>query len=164
MRRAGWYLAAVTICFVGCADGETAEGTSLIGRASVIDGDTIEIHGQRIRIAGIDAVESDQLCWQAHGRPWRCGQVAALALSDLVGARNVACTAIGQDRYHRLLGMCSVRGVDLGMHMVSAGYAIPYFDRAKLYGIAARHAREGRKGIWAGSFATPADWRKKRVP
>jgi endonuclease YncB( thermonuclease family) len=34
----------------------------LIGQASVIDGDTIEIHGTRIRIFGIDAPESDQLC------------------------------------------------------------------------------------------------------
>lgn len=164
MRRAGRGLSVAIICLVLCADGGAAEGTTLIGRASVIDGDTIEIHGQRVRIAGIDAVESDQLCWHGQGRPWRCGQVAALALSDLIGSRPVSCTTMGQDRYERMLGRCSVRGVDLGAHMVSEGHAIPYFDGHKRYGRAADHAREGRKGIWSGSFATPSDWRKQRVP
>lgn len=43
---------------------------------------SIEIHGQRIRLHGIDAPESRQLCDDARGKPYRCGQKAALALSD----------------------------------------------------------------------------------
>ncbi len=50
----------------------------LVGVASVIDGNTIEIHGQRIRLHGIDAPESGQHCMAA-GRRWRYGQLAALA-------------------------------------------------------------------------------------
>jgi endonuclease YncB( thermonuclease family) len=34
----------------------------LTGWASIIDGDTLEIHGSRIRLWGIDAPESSQLC------------------------------------------------------------------------------------------------------
>jgi hypothetical protein len=43
----------------------------LVGRASVLDGDTIEIRGTRIRLFGIDAFESSQLCYEDQ-RPWRC--------------------------------------------------------------------------------------------
>ena len=35
---------------------------NLAGQASVIDGDTLELHGTRIRLRGIDAPESSQLC------------------------------------------------------------------------------------------------------
>jgi hypothetical protein len=46
------------------------------GAASVIDDDTIEVQGQRIRLHGIDAPESRQLC-RLDGKPWQCGQDAA---------------------------------------------------------------------------------------
>lgn len=38
------------------------------GTASVIDGDTIDIRGERIRLDAIDAPESSQLCIDAAGK------------------------------------------------------------------------------------------------
>jgi hypothetical protein len=46
---------------------------NLAGRASVIDGDTLEIHGTRIRLWGIDAPESNQLCRGEDSLQYRCG-------------------------------------------------------------------------------------------
>ncbi len=56
------------------------------GVASVIDGDTLEIHGQRIRFHGVDAPESRQLC-RLDGKPWQCGKDAASALADKIARR-----------------------------------------------------------------------------
>ncbi len=52
----------------------------ITGRASVTDGDTVVIHGTRIRLHGIDVPESAQLCQGADGKDYRCGQQAALTL------------------------------------------------------------------------------------
>ena len=60
------------------------------GIASVIDGDTIEVHGQRIRLHGIDAPESRQLC-RLDGKPWQCGKDATNALARKIARRPVTC-------------------------------------------------------------------------
>ena len=53
-------------------------------------GDTIEIHGQRIRLHGIDAPESGQLC-HIDGKRWRCGKDAANVLLDPIDRGPVTC-------------------------------------------------------------------------
>jgi hypothetical protein len=94
--------ALVALCvFVASAPAALADIT---GRASVIDGDTIEVRGERIKLEGIDAPERGQLC-EADGQRWRCGQQAALALADRVGTRNVTCTDRGTDNYGRVLAI-----------------------------------------------------------
>jgi endonuclease YncB( thermonuclease family) len=69
----------------------------IVGRASVIDGDTIEVRGTRIRLSGIDAPESRQTCQKPEA--WRCGQQSALALSDKLGQANVRCEGKGKGKY-----------------------------------------------------------------
>ncbi len=79
------------------------------GTASVIDGDTIEIQGQRIRLHGIDAPESRQLC-RLDGKPWQCGKDAANALAEKIARRPVTCEDLARDRYKRIIGRCTVAG------------------------------------------------------
>ena len=90
------------------------------GVVSVIDVDTIEVHGQRIRLHGIDAPESRQLC-RLDGKSWQCGEVAANALADKIARRSVTCEDLGRDRYKRIIARCAVAGEDLGQWMVAQG-------------------------------------------
>lgn len=58
----------------------------ITGVASVIDGDTIEVHGQRIRFNGVDAPESGQYCDDAKGFEYPCGRRSAEALDAFLAA------------------------------------------------------------------------------
>src|SRR5689334_11275214 len=115
----------------------SAWGADQIGRASVIDGDTIEIHGTRIRLWGIDAPESDQLCRGADSEQYRCGAKAAAALAALFYAipRPVTCTPINLDQYGRTVATCTLGspGPDLGHWLVANGLALdwPLYSKGK---------------------------------
>ena len=135
----------------------------MTGRASVIYGDTLEIHGQRIRLWGVDAPEARQPCRRG-GQTYRCGQSAANALSDYVGQRTVICSPVGRpDRYRRIVARCSVAGSDLGGWMVRQGWALDYPRYSgKTYEVVQVEAKNGRKGLWAGEFQAPWEWRRSR--
>ena len=129
------------------------------GVASVIDGDTIEVHGQRIRLHGIDAPESRQLC-RLDGKSWQCGEVAANALADKIARRSVTCEDLGRDRYKRIIARCAVAGDDIGAWMVSQGLALAYRRYSLDYVDEEADAQAAGKGIWAGEFVKPWEWRR----
>jgi endonuclease YncB( thermonuclease family) len=131
----------------------------IIGVASVIDGDTIEIHGQRIRLYGIDAPESSQLCTRRSGEAWRCGQKASFALADRIGRATISCQPRDQDRYGRVLAVCFKGGEDLNRWMVLNGWAVAYRRYSVDYVADEEAARRTQTNIWSGSFIMPEDWR-----
>lgn len=136
-----------------------AARASLVGTASVIDGDTMDIHGQRIRLHGIDAPESAQTC-QRNGRNWRCGREAALALSDRIGRRPVSCVQKDIDHYGRIVAACTVGGESLNAWMVREGWAAAYRQYSRDYVAEEQAARNSGRGIWAGPFSMPWEWRR----
>src|SRR4051794_21275964 len=90
-------------------------------RAAVIDGDTLEIRGERIHLFGIEAPESGQTCLDAKGQRYGCGQKAALVLDARIGEGVVTCERKDMDRYGRMVAVCHVFGEDLGAWMVGLG-------------------------------------------
>jgi endonuclease YncB( thermonuclease family) len=132
---------------------------AITGRASVVDGDTLEIHGTRIRLHGIDAPESSQLCL-VHGSKARCGQEAALALSEKIGTGVVSCDAKDRDHYGRVVAVCHAHGEDLNGWMVISGWAMAYRHYSADYIQQEQSAAAAKIGIWQGEFVPPWEWRR----
>lgn len=126
------------------------------GRSHVIDGDTLDVANRRIRLAGIDAPERQQECLDAQKQPFPCGETSRRTLNDLVGRGPVTCRPIELDRYGRVIATCEFRGADLGEVMVTAGQAVS----SGRYAALESEAKLARRGIWAGTFETPAQWRR----
>lgn len=140
----------------------TSESSAnLQGVASVIDGDTVVIHNQRIRLHGIDAPESSQVC-MVDGKPWRCGAEAANRLSEKIGKMPVVCEKRDTDRYGRQVSVCSLHGENLNAWMISEGLAVAYRKYSSDYVQQEAAAKEAKRGIWASKFDMPWDWRKAR--
>lgn len=141
-------------------ESQPAEG-EIVGVASVIDGDTLELHGRRIRLDGIDAPESSQSCVR-DGAKERCGQVAALHLADMIGRQTVRCETLDVDRYGRDIATCWLGDQNLNEAMVSAGQAVAYRRYSKRYVGAEVEARAAGAGVWGTEFDMPWDYRRAR--
>ncbi|AZO25969.1 thermonuclease family protein [Mesorhizobium sp. M1E.F.Ca.ET.045.02.1.1] len=132
------------------------------GVASVIDGDTIEIHGQRVRFNGIDAPESRQYCDDAKGFEYPCGRRSAEALDAFLAAsKPVHCAFVTWDRYGRFVGDCvRADGASVAAWMVEHGQALdwPKYSNGA-YAVQQAKAEASKVGLWVGSFQTPWDWR-----
>ncbi len=130
------------------------------GRASVIDADTLEIRGERIRLVGVDAPESGQKCLDRNAAFVRCGTISANALDTWINRDPVSCDIEGKDRYGRLLGQCKVRGQNMQEWLVANGYAVAYRSYSTAYVPAELKARKAKAGVWSGEFVMPWDWRQ----
>ncbi len=136
-----------------------ALAADLQGPARVIDGDTIEVVGQRVRLYGIDAPEWRQLCIK-DGWEWPCGEAAADALRALVHAWEVSCEGKDLDRYGRLVARCRAGHEDIGEWMVRQGWALAYRRYSREY-VGQEEAVEAEDaGIWSSAFMAPWRWRK----
>lgn len=131
------------------------------GVMSVIDGDTVEVGGVRVRLFGIDAPEMGQICTDAAGADWPCGDWAAAQVRSRYQGNSAHCTGVDIDRYGRTVARCMVRGLDIGDILVSAGVATAYRDYSTDYVSTEANAKAHRLGIWAGTMQDPADFRQR---
>jgi len=150
-------LAWLCIAF-GCALQHEASAQEISGAAAVVDGDTLMVGGQKVRLWGIDAPESQQLCAKAGSR-YQCGSEATAHLRALVSRGPVRCEVKTYDRYKRAVAVCRSQGRDVGAEMVHAGWALAFVRYSHEYVGAEAEARSARRGMWAGTFDAPWDWR-----
>lgn len=127
------------------------------GAARPIDGDSLTVGREEVRLKGIDAPEGRQSCTR-DGASWDCGNASRDELRRLIGKDVVVCRTVERDKHGRALGYCSAGGRDLNAGMVSSGLAVAYGGYLREQG----EAKARRRGLWAGEFEQPRDWRHER--
>jgi endonuclease YncB( thermonuclease family) len=148
----------------GCLLFPAAAGAAevLSGRASLIDGDTLEVGTQRIRLYGIDAPEAGQTCSNARGGTWPCGTDAIKALTGIVDGKTVQCEGDTRDDYGRLIATCFVGSLNINEELVRRGMAWAFTRYAQDYVDVEADAQTKRIGIWQAPTEPAWDYRAHR--
>ena len=140
----------------------------ITGYAKVIDGDTIRIKENKIRLYGIDAPENNQIC----SKPWlsfniitfnkdyECGLKTTNLLKKFIKNEKLVCEKKSMDRYNRVVAICFKKRRDINSWLVRNGYALAYIKYSKKYILQEKEAERDKLGLWQGTFEKPWDWRK----
>jgi len=128
------------------------------GRPRVIDGDTLEIRGERIRLFGVDAPEGGQPWWDEDGREQDAGRSSSDALATLVEGKRLAVKVLREDQYQRSVAIVKVDGRDVARSLVSQGWAFASPGSSR-YRRAENAARRRRRAFWRGEVTMPWDYR-----
>jgi endonuclease YncB( thermonuclease family) len=152
---------------LACVGSETPAGSrpEIAGQARIIDGDTLEIADERVRLIGIDAPEDGQACLDG-AREWPCGDLAAATLEGLTEGAEIRCEIYGRDRYQRALAVCYAGEVGLNGAMVQSGSALAWYPDGPAvvgpsYAAEQAAAEAAGAGVWRGEFTPPWEWRRQ---
>jgi endonuclease YncB( thermonuclease family) len=151
----------LTIIIFGCLACSLAQAADLSGVPRIVDGDTLAIGATKVRLEGIDAPETDQVCLNANGDRWACGIDARDQLVAHIAGRDINCTSHSIDAYRRTLATCYLAGEDLNGWLVQQGWALAYVKYSSAYRQVENDARANQRGLWQGAFIAPWDWRHR---
>jgi hypothetical protein len=136
---------ALAIAFVACLTYSLAQAADLSGVPRIVDGDTLAIGATKVRLQGIDAPETDQVCLNANGAHWTCGIDARDQLAAHIAGQEIICSSNGVDAYRRTLATCYLANEDLNGWLVQEGWALGDW----------RH--RNNKTVILGAFSVPVD-------
>ena len=134
----------------------------VVGVAQVEEGDVLAVGGQPVRLYGIDAPELGQMCSTRRGVRFDCGEAARSILERLIGTAEVSCSVYAGLSDGRSVGRCFVGGADLGLAMVSRGWAYTLPSLSNRYGGAQAEAQARRAGLWSARAQRPWVWRNEQ--
>jgi endonuclease YncB( thermonuclease family) len=152
-------LVGFLIAFLGAALPALAQQSE--APVVVVDGDTLKLGHQRVRLYGIDAPELHQTC---DGGTWAAGQLARDALVGIIGGQPVTCVAVVPlDRYGRPVSMCSVGKMDLARAMAEQGWAWAFTRYTDKYVDEEESAAASHSGVHAHNCKRAWHWRSRRT-
>ncbi|MBM3590796.1 MAG: thermonuclease family protein [Alphaproteobacteria bacterium] len=134
----------------------------IIGKAQVLDGDSIKIGRKEIRLFGIDAPEYKQKCLDKNNQEYSCGLISRDFLFKLANQKSVECFYAQKDKYDRFLSKCFVEEQSINEEMIKNGMAVIYnfTESSSKMDKLETEAKNNKIGIWQGSFELPKDYRK----
>ena len=145
----------IFLCISVCSNAKT-----IIGKPKIIDGDTIYIGKNKIRLHAIDAPEKKQTC-MLDSEKWYCGKQSIIELKKLISDRTIACKVNDIDIYNRFIAVCFIDNIDINQWMVKSGWAIAYKYYSTDYINEEKFARKNKIGIWKSEFLEPYLYRKQ---
>ena len=131
------------------------------GKVKIIDGDTIHIEKNKIRLHGIDAPEIDQTC-TIKDKVWNCGIESSLELKKLILDNNISCVVSDIDKYNRYIAECFINNKNINKLMVRNGWAIAYRYYSLDFVEDEKLAEKDKIGLWQGQFQEPYLFRKSK--
>ena len=114
--RPSWHqLAAITVVIASTNGAAQAleRGVIIEGPARVVDGDTIDVAGFRVRLNGVAAPERSE----------PGGAEATAALRQIIADQVVRCSVTGEETHGREVGTCWIGAQDIGAAVIAAGRA-----------------------------------------
>jgi len=151
-----WLLASLFMFIVTTSGGLAKE---VAGQATAVDGDTLHLGSESIRLEGIDAPELSQRCSDGQGKLYACGRQSKAVLTEFLKTGPIDCQESGKDRYGRLLAYCTAGSVDINATMVRQGWALAFVKYSTRYREVEAQAKAAKLGLWAGTFEAPWDYR-----
>ena len=169
------FIISISFCCFSCSS-EKSSCTlifltrSISGKTEIIDGDTIKIKGQNIRLVGIDAPEKKQLCKKPYlnlfiftfSKSYPCGETSTKSLKKFINNQIILCKIEEKkDFFKRYLGVCFKGKNNINSWLVKNGHALAFRKYSKKYLNEEFYAKNNKIGLWQGTFEMPWEWRKK---
>ena len=129
------------------------------GDVYVVDGDSLKLGEQNVRLAHIDAPEYYQTCKRADKSTYNCGIKAREKLESLLKLGELSCKTVGRDIYNRDMSECFAGRTNINLEMVRSGWAVVYKSRDAVYLEAQADAKRAKLGIWQGKYMKPELYR-----
>ena len=165
MKKPALFIIALTLMQAGgqplVADDRPFALAGEVTVTRVSDGDSLRSGRLKIRLHGIDAPELKQTCTDPAGTAWPCGRAARDAMAEIATTAPLRCELMDVDRYGRLVMRCLAGDTDIAAHLVASGLALAYRRYSTDYVDVETVARETGRGMWAGAFEPPWDWRRR---
>lgn len=141
---------------------EAGLAASAADQLRIIDGDTLVLLGETIRLEGIDAPELAQTCPRSHSGTYRCGQKAKSHLDLLARHGTVSCIGTERDAFDRRLATCFSGDINLNKAMVADGHAYAFRRYSQNYIGEEASAKLAKRGVWQATSMPPWEFRQKK--